>query len=90
MTQARFATENVAVTGTSTGFVRIGDEGSALRYHCCPTCGATVHDRLGDGDFTAVPVGALADPAFAPPTLSIHETRRHPWVDVPQGAERRD
>ena len=30
----------------------------------------------------AVPVGAFADPAFPPPTVSGYEERRHRWVEV--------
>jgi hypothetical protein len=88
--QARFATENVTITGTSTEFVRVGDEGTHIRFHFCPTCGATVYYWFGDGSFRAVPVGAFADPTFPPPTFSVYEERRHPWVSVPDGAEHMD
>ncbi len=86
--QARFASENVRIEGRSTEYVRIGDEGVAIHFHFCPDCGATVWYRLGDPRFTAVPVGAFADPAFPPPTFSVYEERRHPWVSVPPDAER--
>ena len=86
--QARFATADVEIAGTSTEYVRIGDEGTRCRFHFCPTCGATVYYRLGDDESsTAVPVGAFADPAFPPPVFSVYEERRHPWVSVPEGAE---
>jgi hypothetical protein len=85
--QARFATENVEITGASTEYVRIGDEGTACRFHFCPHCGATVYYWNGDGSWRAVPVGAFADPAFPAPRVSVYEERRHPWVSVPDGAE---
>ena len=85
--QARFATENVEITGDSTEYVRIGDEGTACHFHFCPKCGATVWYWFGDGNFRAVPVGAFADPAFPAPSVSVYEERRHPWVSVPDGAE---
>ncbi len=85
--QARFPAENVQVSGTSTEFVRIGDEGGAGHFHFCPRCGATVYYRFGDGSSIAVPVGAFADPAFPPPSFSVYEERMHPWVSVPEGAE---
>jgi len=85
--QARFATADVEITGASTEYVRIGDEGTACRFHFCPQCGATVYYWNGDGSWRAVPVGAFADPAFPPPRVSVYEERRHPWVGVPEGAE---
>ena len=88
--QARFATGNVTIRGESTEYVRVGDEGNAARFHFCPRCGATVYYSFGDGSFQAVPVGAFADPGFTPPTVSVYESRRHAWVNVPEGAEHWD
>jgi hypothetical protein len=85
--QARFATEDVEITGDSTEYVRIGDEGTACHFHFCSACGATVYYGFGDGSFRAVPVGAFADPAFPAPSVSVYEVRRHAWVSVPDGAE---
>jgi hypothetical protein len=42
----------------------------------------------GDPEYVAIPVGALADPDFPPPTVSVWEARRHSWVTVPDGADR--
>ena len=42
-----------------------------------------------DPELIAVPIGAFADPTFPPPTISVYELRRHPWVTVP-AAERDD
>ena len=87
--QARFATADVTITGESTEYVRIGDEGGAGHFHFCPRCGATVVYWF-DEEFRAVPIGAFADPAFPPPRVSVYEERRHPWVSVPEGAQRLD
>jgi hypothetical protein len=86
--QARWADADVQVSGVSTAYTRIGDGGGAAHFHFCPTCGATVYYRFDDEPMTAVPVGAFADPAFAPPQRSVHEERRHAWVSVPEGAHR--
>ena len=87
--QARFVTANVEIAGRSTKYVRTGDEGTKVHFHFCPDCGATVYYRMGDDDsMRAVPIGAFADPSFPPPAYSVHEERRHPWVSVPDGAER--
>ena len=63
--QARFPRENVAISGTSTEYIRVGDEGSRVKFHFCPKCGATVYyepERLEE--FLAIPVGVFADPNF--------------------------
>lgn len=88
--QARFPREDVHITGESTEYVRIGDDGGAAHFHFCPRCGATVWYWTDDGRAIAVPVGAFADPSFPPPRVSVWEERRHPWVSVPTDAQRRD
>jgi hypothetical protein len=87
--QARFPAGNVEITGTSTEYVRVGESGNGCHFHFCPTCGATVFYRLDDEATCAVPVGAFADNTFPPPRFSVWEERMHPWVGVPEGAERR-
>ena len=66
--------------------VGISDEGDERTFHFCPDCGATVFYEIPA--MVAVPVGAFADPTFPPPVFSVWEERRHPWVSVPEGAER--
>lgn len=87
--QARFAKENVELTGESSSWTRVGDEGGSATFHFCPRCGAIVHYFIaGMPDSIAIPVGAFADPTFPPPTFSVYEERMHPWTAVPDGAER--
>jgi hypothetical protein len=90
--QARFPADRVRIDGRSTEYVRRSDEdGKEGRFRFCPECGATVYyTTSGAPDVIAVPIGAFADPAFPPPGFSVWEERRHPWVSVPEGAERRD
>lgn len=52
--QARFPRENVKVTGTSTKYMRVGDEGGAATFHFCPTCGATVYYTGSGAHFLAL------------------------------------
>lgn len=86
--QARFPRGNVSISGTSTVFERVGDEGSRAKFHFCPTCGSTVYYELeGLDEFVAIPVGAFADPSFPSPTVSIYENRMHKWVVPPAEAE---
>ena len=89
--QARFPRDRVRVDGRSTKYVRVSDRGDERRFRFCPDCGATVfYTTASQPDLIAVPVGAFADPSFPPPRVSVYESRRHPWVSVPEGAERED
>ncbi len=87
--QARFPKERVRIEGRSTEYVRISDEGEPRAFDFCPECGSTVYYQT-DPELIAVPIGAFADPGFPPPKVSVYESRRHPWVTVPDGAERLD
>ncbi len=86
--QARFRREDVVLSGASTAYVRVGDEGSRVTFHFCPTCGATVYYAAEDmPEFLAIPVGAFAAPGFPAPTVSVYEERMHAWVVPPAHAE---
>lgn len=85
---ARFRLSAVQVTGASSVYVRVGDEGSKVAFHFCPQCGATVHYQLeGHAEHVAVPVGAFAEPGFPAPSFSVYEERMHPWVSLPANIE---
>ncbi len=88
-TQARFAADQVQVVGRFTDFVRVSDGGNKeFTFHFCPDCGATVFYTGSDApDVIAVPVGAFADPSFPPPTVSVYESRRCPWLALPATSE---
>lgn len=90
--QARFRADQVRVAGRISQYVHESDEDGAQRvFGFCPDCGGTIVFTVPtDPDLVAVPVGAFADPSFPPPARSVHGTRRHAWVSVPEGAERFD
>jgi hypothetical protein len=89
--QARFPRNQVRVEGRSTEYVRISDDGEPRTFSFCPECGATVYYRLSTApDVIAVPIGAFADPVFPQPTISVYESRRHPWLTVPAEIEHHD
>jgi hypothetical protein len=72
------------VSGSSTEYVRTGDQGARFRFHFCPVCGSTVfHTEEGVEGSVSVAVGAFADPRFPPPQVSVYDCRRHPWVQLP-------
>jgi hypothetical protein len=79
--QARFPDDRVTVSGERREWLRIGDSGGHARFCFCPTCGSTVFYTIDEvPGVTAIPVGAFTNPNFPPPTVSIYEERRHPWV----------
>jgi len=60
-------------------------------FHFCPDCGATVFYTLSAvPDVVAVPIGAFAEPAFPSPTVSVYESRRHPWLTMTAAMEHHD
>jgi hypothetical protein len=75
------------ISGTSTEFVRTGDQGAKFRFRFCPVCGSNVfHTEEGyEAKWVSVAVGAFADPTFPPPQDSVYDCRRHPWVGLPSG-----
>lgn len=86
--QAQFPRASVTVSGDSSTFDLVGDEGTQCTFHFCPTCGATVYYEPAYTDaWVAIPVGAFADPGFPAPTVSVYESRKHAWVVPPPAAK---
>jgi hypothetical protein len=82
--QARFAQEQVAVSGRATEWTRSSASGNALTFRFCPVCGSTVFwTGAGFPGFYAVAIGTFADATFPAPTISVWEECRHPWVPPP-------
>ena len=89
--QARFPADRVRIVGRYSDYVRISDEAEQRTFHFCPDCGATVFYTLATApDVIAVPIGAFAEPSFPPPTVSVFESRRHPWLAMTAGMEHYD
>lgn len=81
--QARWRDKDVTLTGERKTWVRIADSGHRATYSFCPTCGSTLAYVIeGWEGVAAIPIGAFADPDFPPPTFSVYEHRKHPWVDI--------
>ncbi len=81
--QARFPRAAVTISGTSTEYVRTGDEGTKSRFNFCPRCGTTVYfTPEHDLETIAIPVGLFMDPSFPAPNYSAYEERMHSWVNL--------
>lgn len=89
--QAAFRPSQVTISGRYHDYTRISDEAD-LRphaFHFCPECGSQVfYTEPDDLDLVVVSVGCFADPTFPPPTESGYDSRRHPWVRLPESVSR--
>ena len=89
--QAAFRRDQVKIDGRFGDYTRISDEADSKphAFHFCPDCGSQVfYTEPDDPDRIVVSVGSFADPSFPPPTESGYESRRHPWVGLPDSIER--
>lgn len=79
--QARFPRAQVRIEGASAQWRRTGDSGTTATFHFCPICSSIVYWEMSAmPEFLAVAIGAFADPAFPPPSVSVYEERMHAWV----------
>jgi len=89
--QAGFNAEQVHVMGRFNDYSRISDEADRKEhvFHFCPDCGSQVfYTEPTEPDLVVVSVGSFADPSFPPPTESGYDSRRHPWVGLPDTVDR--
>jgi hypothetical protein len=89
--QAGFKADQVQVVGRFSDYARISDEADRKEhvFHFCPECGSQVfYTEPTEPDLVVVSVGSFADPSFPPPTESGYDSRRHPWVGLPDSIQR--
>jgi len=80
---AFYSIDCVEISGVSTEYVRTAESGRKVRMHFCPSCGSTVYWRAdASPSWIGVAVGSFADPAFAPPVMSVFERSQHKWVQL--------
>jgi hypothetical protein len=88
--QAGFKADQVRITGRFHDYTRISDEADRKPhdFHFCPDCGSQVfYTQPDDPDLVVVSVGSFADPSFPPPTESGYDSRRHPWIRLPDSIQ---
>jgi hypothetical protein len=88
--QAGFKANQVRITGRFHDYTRISDEADRQPhdFHFCPDCGSQVfYTQPDDPDLVVVSVGSFADPSFPPPTESGYDSRRHPWIRLPDSIQ---
>lgn len=81
---AWYSSAHVRATGAASTYRRAGDSGKEIAFHFCPTCGTTLYwSSERRPDFTAVAVGAFADPKFGEPRRMVYTSRKHEWLPLP-------
>ena len=89
--QAGFKADRVTVEGRYSDYSRISDQPDRKEhvFHFCPDCGSQVfYTEPTEPELLVVSVGAFADPTFPPPTESGYDSRRHPWIGLPESMAR--
>jgi hypothetical protein len=89
--QAGFKANQVQIEGRYREYSRVSDEADRKVHalHFCPDCGSQVfYTEPEEPDLVVVAVGTFADPSFPPPTESGYDSRRHPWVELPDSIRR--
>ena len=89
--QAGFKADRVTVEGRYSDYARVSDEADRKEhvFHFCPDCGSQVfYTEPTEPELVVVSVGAFADPTFPPPTESGYDSRRHPWIGLPESVAR--
>jgi len=82
-----FPAEDVTIEGETRPFSNVRDSGQEGTCNFCPDCGTSIWWEGIPGRI-AVAGGCFADPDLPPPTISVYERTRHPWVSVPEGIPR--
>ena len=88
--QAGFKADRVQIIGRFSDYARISDEADRKEhvFHFCPDCGSQVfYTEPTEPDLVVVSVGSFADPTFPPPTESGYDSRRHPWLGLPESIQ---
>ena len=89
--QAGYKAEQVQIDGRYHDFSRISEEPDQKEhvFHFCPDCGSSVfYTEPTEPDLVVVSIGCFADPSFPPPTESGYDSRRHPWIGLPDSVQR--
>jgi hypothetical protein len=85
---AYYPAEAVNISGISKEFTHAAASGGEIHNYFCPQCGSTVYWKLSSlPALIAVAVGAMADPKYPAPVISVFEQSKHDWVRIEGAAE---
>lgn len=81
--QARWNDTAVKFAGPYNEWTHKAESGNRVVFRFCPTCGSTLaYCSEAAPEFTAIALGAFADPTFPSPSVSVYEERSHSWVTI--------
>lgn len=79
----------VTISGTSKVFTHDAASGGKMHNYFCPQCGSTVYWKVTNlPAMIGVAVGAMADPKYPAPVISVFEQSKHDWVQIGGAVER--
>ena len=80
---AYYPAEVVAISGTSKEFTHAAASGGEMHNYFCPECGSTVYWKVSNlPALIGVAVGAIANPKYPAPVISVFEQSKHDWVQI--------
>ena len=78
----------VAISGASKEFTHAAASGGEMHNHFCPQCGSTVYWTVTNlPSMIGVAVGAMANPKYPAPVISVFEQSKHDWVQIDGAVE---
>jgi hypothetical protein len=81
-----FTEDQASPKGPSQTYARLGDSGSSLEFHFCPSCGSTVFWRPAfRPGLIAVAYGCFGEDAPAGPSQAVYGDHRRAWVTIATG-----
>ena len=85
---AYYPADVVTISGTSKEFTHAAASGGKIHNYFCPQCGSTVYWKLSNlPALIAVAVGAMAEPKYPAPVISVFEQWKHDWVQIDGAVE---
>ena len=79
---------DVTISGTSKEFTHAAASGGKIHNYFCPQCGSTVYWKLSNlPALIGVAVGAMANPKYPAPVISVFEQSKHDWVQIDGAVE---
>jgi hypothetical protein len=80
---AYYPADVVSISGNSKEFSHAASSGGEIHNYFCPECGSTVYWKVTNlPAMIGVAVGAIADPKYPAPVVSVFEQSKHDWVQI--------
>lgn len=85
---AYYPADVVTISGTPKEFTHAAASGGKIHNYFCPQCGSTVYWKLSNlPALIGVAVGAMANPKYPAPVISVEEQTKHDWVHIDGAVE---